>query len=573
MPTRAKASASLLQRDGEGRDRAAVGAARRRGQIAARRRLQRGGDRAHHRVVRPGRSPPRSGAGRPPPCSRQATHRKPACLPEQLLVTRARLRGPRRRARAPRRSYEGHCVPHSSALGSSPALPSMRSTDGGVRRLAAVRGAGHGELCVVEAELIGRAALDQRQRLQHLDGRAREDGAVDVAERRRRPRRRHRARRSRRGASTRVRRRATLRRGSGCPSRRTVTPTIAAPMQRAAACSRGPAPRRHRFHLQPVAAQADHDRHRALRTAIACAWQAIASLHLARRLRGLAADARAVARRLRLPVRPAARLRRRQRARRQLRRGHARRCARAARTGWPGAPTSTPGATRGRRARACRIALSDRASTVLPTSALQTRYVPVGLMYYEGIQRLLASGVTIAGLHAGDPDRVAARSLSAPARALADRMALVQEPGSARTARSRARASCVRWSSGTERGAFAPGDRRRLAARVAHRRRERRPARRRAVPGAGGAGIAPAEPRPARVDRSRSRAGSRTPELQVSGSCLGERQDVARSQPRRTAALKRSQAEPGWSRSQRWRMCGSASSQSLSANWLSPRSS
>ena len=50
---------------------------------------------------------------------------------------------------------------------------------------------------------------------------------------------------------------------------------------------------------------------------------------------------------------------------------------------------------------------SDRASTVLPTSALQTRYVPVGLMYYEGMQRLLASGVTIAGLHVGDPARVA----------------------------------------------------------------------------------------------------------------------------------------------------------------------
>jgi hypothetical protein len=28
-------------------------------------------------------------------------------------------------------------------------------------------------------------------------------------------------------------------------------------------------------------------------------------------------------------------------------------------------------------------------------------------MYYEGVQRLLASGVTIAGLHAGDPSRVA----------------------------------------------------------------------------------------------------------------------------------------------------------------------
>lgn len=51
--------------------------------------------------------------------------------------------------------------------------------------------------------------------------------------------------------------------------------------------------------------------------------------------------------------------------------------------------------------------VSDRASAVLPTSALQTRYVPVGLMYYEGMQRLLASGVTIAGLHAGDPQRIA----------------------------------------------------------------------------------------------------------------------------------------------------------------------
>lgn len=51
--------------------------------------------------------------------------------------------------------------------------------------------------------------------------------------------------------------------------------------------------------------------------------------------------------------------------------------------------------------------VSDRASAVLPTSALQTRYVPVGLMYYEGIARLVASGVTIARLHAGDPDRVA----------------------------------------------------------------------------------------------------------------------------------------------------------------------
>jgi hypothetical protein len=50
---------------------------------------------------------------------------------------------------------------------------------------------------------------------------------------------------------------------------------------------------------------------------------------------------------------------------------------------------------------------SDRASAVLPTSALQTRYVPVGLMYYEGVRRLVASGVTIRGMHDGDRQRIA----------------------------------------------------------------------------------------------------------------------------------------------------------------------
>ena len=42
------------------------------------------------------------------------------------------------------------------------------------------------------------------------------------------------------------------------------------------------------------------------------------------------------------------------------------------------------------------------------TSPLQTRYVPVGLMYYEGVARLIDAGVTLPGLaHAGDPQRVA----------------------------------------------------------------------------------------------------------------------------------------------------------------------
>ncbi len=41
------------------------------------------------------------------------------------------------------------------------------------------------------------------------------------------------------------------------------------------------------------------------------------------------------------------------------------------------------------------------------TSPLQTRYVPVGFMYYEGVARLLDAGVTLPQLHVGDPGRVA----------------------------------------------------------------------------------------------------------------------------------------------------------------------
>ena len=50
---------------------------------------------------------------------------------------------------------------------------------------------------------------------------------------------------------------------------------------------------------------------------------------------------------------------------------------------------------------------TDRASPVASTSPLQTRYVPVGLMYYEGVAHLIASGATLAGLHDGEPARVA----------------------------------------------------------------------------------------------------------------------------------------------------------------------
>jgi hypothetical protein len=41
------------------------------------------------------------------------------------------------------------------------------------------------------------------------------------------------------------------------------------------------------------------------------------------------------------------------------------------------------------------------------TSPLQTRYVPVGFMYYEGLSRLVAAGVTLPKLRGGDLARMA----------------------------------------------------------------------------------------------------------------------------------------------------------------------
>jgi len=55
--------------------------------------------------------------------------------------------------------------------------------------------------------------------------------------------------------------------------------------------------------------------------------------------------------------------------------------------------------------------LHRRTDTAMPgvssTSPLQTRYVPVGFMYFEGVSRLVAAGVTMPGLHRGDAQRVA----------------------------------------------------------------------------------------------------------------------------------------------------------------------
>jgi len=51
---------------------------------------------------------------------------------------------------------------------------------------------------------------------------------------------------------------------------------------------------------------------------------------------------------------------------------------------------------------------TDRAVPGLSsTSPLQTRYVPVGKMYFEGLQRLVAADVSLPGLRAGRPEAVA----------------------------------------------------------------------------------------------------------------------------------------------------------------------
>lgn len=44
---------------------------------------------------------------------------------------------------------------------------------------------------------------------------------------------------------------------------------------------------------------------------------------------------------------------------------------------------------------------------VSSTSPLQTRYVPVGFMYYEGVAQLVEAGVTMPQMRLGDPERVA----------------------------------------------------------------------------------------------------------------------------------------------------------------------
>ena len=50
-------------------------------------------------------------------------------------------------------------------------------------RLAVVRGTGQRQFLIAQVQRLGSAAFHQWQRLQHLDGRARKDRPVDVAQR------------------------------------------------------------------------------------------------------------------------------------------------------------------------------------------------------------------------------------------------------------------------------------------------------------------------------------------------------------------------------------------------------
>jgi hypothetical protein len=77
---------------------------------------------------------------------------------------------------------------------------------------------------------------------------------------------------------------------------------------------------------------------------------------------------------------------------------------------------------------------TDRAlGGVSSTSPLQTRYVPVGFMWFEGMPRLLAAGAHLPGLRAGDATRVALEGYpGALANALIGRRSYKNEADAAR---------------------------------------------------------------------------------------------------------------------------------------------
>ena len=112
----------------------------------------------------------------------QARHRNPACLPEQLLCSAVGSAPARASARAAE-AFSGQCAPQASARLVEPGFGEHPRRERHMRGLAGMRGAGERKLLIAEAEAIRRPALDQRQRLDRLDRRARENRPLDVAER------------------------------------------------------------------------------------------------------------------------------------------------------------------------------------------------------------------------------------------------------------------------------------------------------------------------------------------------------------------------------------------------------
>ncbi len=155
------------------------------------RRLQRRRDLAHQRMPGPhiagheaaqrvGRDRPRRPAGSR---GRRSRH---AC-PSSCCAARTGQRGERLRARLGRQLDAA--LEHRRV---DARLGEHAGRGAHMRRLAVVRGAGERQFVVGQVEPVGRAALDQRQRLQRLDRAAREDRAFDIAERREHARHRHR---------------------------------------------------------------------------------------------------------------------------------------------------------------------------------------------------------------------------------------------------------------------------------------------------------------------------------------------------------------------------------------------
>jgi len=184
---------------------------------------------------------------------------------------------------------------------------------------------------------------------------------------------------------------------------------------------------------------------------------------------------------------------------------------------------------------------TDTASPVASTSPMQTRYVPVGLMYYEGVSRLIDAGVTL-------PRRRSrarrARGVSASPRARDRRSPPVQErrrrrpPGGARDDRRDARGR-ARWFRLRARL-------QRRAAGIARRRRQRRPARCGALPRAGGDRFA--APRLWRARRCRSGRGldrgGVTPKRLSAPRRRGSRRASARRSRSSTPATSRARPQP-----------------------------